>query len=158
MPVNNVTRYLDAQKVPYQAYETEQEKLGAQETARLLGLPPEVVFKTIVVTRERGKPLLAVVPATGEADLKKVAAAVGEKKVHLPTQKEAETLTGLLSGGISPLALINKGFQVLIDASAQQHERINISGGQRGLNIALSPQDLARLVKGRFADILRPAV
>ncbi len=155
MPVNNVTRLLNAKKIPYQAFETADEKLGAEETARLLGVPPEVVFKTIVVTRERGKPILVIVPATGEVDLKKVAAILGEKKVHLPTQKQAEALTGLLAGGISPLALIPKGYQVVIDLSAKQHEHIHISGGQRGLNIALAPQDLAVLVKARFAEISR---
>jgi Cys-tRNA(Pro)/Cys-tRNA(Cys) deacylase len=119
--VNNVTRFLDAKKVKYTAFETPAEKLGALETARILNIPPEQVFKTIVVTRPKpGKPVLAVIPGTGQVDLKLTAAALGEKKVGLPTEKEAEGLTGLQAGGISPLALINKGFQVLIDVSAQK--------------------------------------
>ena len=78
------------------------------------------------------------------------------KKVHLPTQNDAEQLTGLQAGGISPLALINKGFQVLIDESARSFEQIHISGGQRGLNIRLPVDALAKLVNARFAVISRP--
>jgi Cys-tRNA(Pro)/Cys-tRNA(Cys) deacylase len=73
--------------------------------------------------------------------------------VYLPTEREAEQLTGLQAGGISPLALINKGFQVMIDVSAQKFPAIHISGGQRGLNIRLSPGDLAHLTNARFAEI-----
>lgn len=157
MPIsNNVTRLLDARKVPYQAFELSAEKHGALETAALLGVPPETVFKTIVVKREKGKPILAVVPGPNEVDLKLLAAAVGEKKMHLPTQNEAEQLTGLQAGGISPLALINKGFQVLIDETARTFEQIHISGGQRGLNIRLPVDALAKLVNARFAVISRP--
>lgn len=153
-PVNNVTRFLDARKIAYTAFETPPEKLGALEVAQLLGVEPVSVFKTIVVTREKPrKPILAVVPGAAQVDLKRLASAVGEKKVHLPTEREAEQLTGLQAGGISPLALINKGFQVVIDSSAPTFSAIHISGGQRGLNIRLSPHDLARLTNARFAEI-----
>ncbi len=152
--VNNITRLLDAKKVKYTAFETPAEKLGALETARILNIPPDQVFKTIVVTRQKpGKPILAVIPGTTQVDLKSVAAALGEKKVNLPTEREAEALTGLQAGGISPLALINKGFQVVIDVSAQTFTEIHISGGQRGLNLSLSCQDLAKLSNARFAMI-----
>ncbi len=128
------------------------------ETAGLLGIDPSIVFKTIVVTREKlKKPILVVVPGTGIVDLKLVATAVGEKKVTLPTEREAEAITGLQAGGISPLALINKGFMVLIDVSAQNFTEIHISGGQRGLNIKLGVDDLAELTKARFAAVSRPA-
>ncbi len=153
-PVNNVTRLLDAKKIKYTAFETSAEKHGALETAQLLNVPPELVYKTIVVTRPKpGKPILAVIPGPNHVDLKLVAAALGEKKVSLPTEREAETLTGLQAGGISPLALINKGFQVLIDSSAQGHAEIHVSGGQRGLNIRLPVRDLADLTRARFAEI-----
>jgi Cys-tRNA(Pro)/Cys-tRNA(Cys) deacylase len=153
-PVNNVTRLLDSRKVAYQAYETPAEKLGALETARLLNIDPAMVFKTIVVTREKPKkPLLAVVPGPANVDLKLLAAALGEKKVHLPTEREAEQLTGLQAGGISPLALINKGFQVVLDSSAQKFSEIHISGGQRGLNIKLPVDDLIKLTNARVAAI-----
>jgi Cys-tRNA(Pro)/Cys-tRNA(Cys) deacylase len=153
MVINNITRMLDARKVKYQAFELPAEKLGALETARLLGIPATEVYKTIVVTRERGKPILAVVPGDAEVDLIALAKAAGEKKVHLPTEREAETLTGLQAGGISPLALINRGFQTILDESARQHGEIHISGGQRGLNIRLAVEDLIRLTNARTASI-----
>jgi Cys-tRNA(Pro)/Cys-tRNA(Cys) deacylase len=151
---NNVTRFLDSRKVKYTVFELPAEKLGALETARRLNVPPEQVFKTIVARREKpGKPVLAVIPGTCELNLKALAAVLGEKKMHVPTQREAEQLTGLQAGGISPLALINKGFQVVIDQSAQNFTEIHVSGGQRGLNLRLPVQDLATLVKARFAEI-----
>ena len=155
MPVvNNITRFLDARKIKYQAFETPAEKLGAEETARILNIPAEAVFKTIVVTREKPKkPILAVVPGPFSVDLKLLAAALGERKVHLPTEREAEQLTGLQAGGISPLALINKGFQVVVDSSAKDHPAIHVSGGQRGLNIKLAADDLAKLTNARMAAI-----
>ncbi len=152
--VNNVTRLLDSRKIPYTTYELPAEKLGALETARLLDLDPATVFKTIVLRREKpGKLLLAVVPGISEVDLKLLAASLGEKKVYLPTEREAESLTGLQAGGISPLALLNKGFQVVIDSSAQNYTEIHISGGQRGLNIKLPVVELAKLTNARFARI-----
>ncbi len=154
---NNVVRLLESHHVAYTAYDLPPEKLGALETARLLNVPPERVFKTIVVTRPgRGKPILAVVSAVQEVDLKAVARAVGEKKVNLPTQKEAERLTGLLAGGISPLALLNRGFAVVLDASAQEADTLHVSSGQRGLNIRLSVADFVALTNARIATIARP--
>ena len=153
---NNVTRLLDQRKIKYTAFDQPAEKLGAEKTAELLQVPLEVVYKTIVVKRDGGgKPILAVVPGTGEVDLKALAKAVGEKKVYLTTQNEAETLTKLQAGGISPLALVNRGFQVVIDQSAKEHVDIHISGGQRGLNIRLAPADLEKLTGARFATICR---
>lgn len=152
--VNNVTRLLDARKIPYTAYQLPPEKLGAVEAAQFMGVSPELVFKTIVITREKPKkPILAVVPGSAIVDLKTLAVFLGEKKVHLPTEREAEQLTGLQAGGISPLALINKGFQVVIDSAAQQYEQIYVSGGQRGLNIQLPVKDLVKLTNARIASI-----
>ncbi len=150
---NNVTRLLDAQKVPYEAFELSAEKHSALDTARLLGVAPELIYKTIVVLREKGKPILAVIPAPNRVDLKSLAAALGEKKLSLPTEREAEALTGLQAGGISPLALINKGFQVVIDSAAEARPQIHVSGGQRGLNLRLPVKALAELTRARFAAI-----
>jgi len=151
--VNNVTRLLDSKKIPYKAFELPAEKLGADETARLLGVDPELVYKTIVITRQKGKPILAVIPGPHRVDLKLLAAALDEKKVGLPTEREAEELTGLQAGGISPLALMNKGFQVMIAIDAQTRQEIHVSGGQRGLNILLPVESLAELTRARFAVI-----
>lgn len=155
-PVNNITRLLDSRRVSYAAFETPAEKLGALETARFLNVPPQVVFKTIVVTRDKPKkPVLAVIPGPSSVDLKLLAAFLGEKKVHLPTEREAEQLTGLQAGGISPLGLINKGFQVVVDSTAQALAEIHVSGGQRGINIRLPVSDLVKLTNARLAPISR---
>jgi Cys-tRNA(Pro)/Cys-tRNA(Cys) deacylase len=154
MKTNNVTRLLDSRKVPYTAFELPAEKLGAMEAAQILGAPPEQVFKTIVIQREgKGKPILAVAPGPQEVDLKALARFLGEKKLHLPTERQAEQITGLQAGGISPLALLNRGFQVILDESARDFNEIYISGGQRGLNIRLPVDALAKLTNAKFAPI-----
>jgi Cys-tRNA(Pro)/Cys-tRNA(Cys) deacylase len=151
---NNVTRLLDARRIPYKVYELPNEKIGAMEAAVIMGIPPAEVYKTIVILRDGKKqPILALVPAGSEVDLKLVARETGEKKVHLATERQAETMTGLQAGGISPLALIQRGFEVLIDESAQALGEINVSGGQRGINIRLEVSDLQTLTKARFANL-----
>lgn len=154
MKANNVTRMLDAKGINYRAYQLPSEKLGAQEAAEILGVAPEVVYKTIVVTRAgEGKPILALVPGSHEVDLKSLAKILGEKKVYLPTQREAEKITGLQAGGISPLALIKRGFDVILDASAEACAEIFISGGQRGMNIRIPVPDLTALTNAKIASI-----
>ena len=158
MKPNNVTRLLDSRKIPYSAFELPAVKLSAMEAAQIMGVPPEQVYKTIVITREgKGKPLLAVVPAPDEVDLKALAKALGEKKVSLPTEREAERLTGLQAGGISPLALLHRGFQVVIDDTASLYEQIYISGGQRGLDIRLPVDALVGLTNAVLAAITTAA-
>jgi Cys-tRNA(Pro)/Cys-tRNA(Cys) deacylase len=153
-PVNNVTRLLDGRKVPYTAFELPAEKLGAVEAAGHMGVDPELVYKTIVVMREgKGKPVLALVPGPSEVNLKLLAKALGEKKMILPTEREAESLTGLQAGGISPLALLNRGFQVVLDESVREHGEIYISGGQRGLDIRLPVSALQALTNARLEKI-----
>lgn len=152
--INNVTRLLDAKNISYTAHELPQEKLGAVGTAGHLGVSPDLVYKTIVAIRTTpGKPILAVVPGNKELDLKLLAKAIKEKKVRVATQEQAEEITKLQTGGISPLALVNKGFQILVDQSALAHSSIFISGGQRGLNIELAPKDLIKITNARTAVI-----
>lgn len=154
---NNVTRLLDAHHIPYTIHELPAEKLSAEETARLLNVPLEQVFKTIVIRREgKGKPILAIVPGNRQVDLKALAKAVAEKKLYRATEREAEQMTGLKAGGISPLALINRGFQMVLDQSARSFEMIHLSGGQRGLNICLPVQALTALTHALIADISQP--
>jgi len=151
---NNVTRLLDSRKIKYEVFELPAEKLAAEQVARLMNAAPEIVFKSIVITRRGpGKPILALVPGNQDVDLKKLAKAVGEKKVSPATQKVAEQLTKLQTGGISPLALINRGFEILIHKSILDQDLIHISGGERGLNIRIGSDDLVKLVRARVADI-----
>ncbi len=153
---NNITRMLDSKKISYQVFSLPEEKLGAQETAKLLNITADMVYKTIVAVRPKpGKPILAIIPGNHQLDLKALAQLLKEKKISLPTEREAENLTGLQVGGISPLALINKGFQMIIDSQAETRTIIHISGGQRGLNIRMSPIDLAKITRAQFAKISR---
>ena len=157
MPVrNNVTRLLDARTVPYTPVEYDADRFhSAEEVAELIGAPAGQVYKTIVVLREeKGKrPLLVIVPGDREVDLKRLAAAVGEKKLRVAPQREAEALTKLQVGGISALALIGRGFEVCLDQGAARFadDGIYVSGGQRGLNIRLRPADLLALTGGSYA-------
>jgi Cys-tRNA(Pro)/Cys-tRNA(Cys) deacylase len=156
--VNNIIRLLESKKIAFTSFDLPADKLGALETARILGVDPALVFKTIVVTRDKpGKPILAVIPGTHEVDLKMLAQAAGDKKLHLPTEREAEALTGLQAGGISPLALINRGFQTWIDQAALAYDQIHISGGQRGLNLRLPVTALISLTQARTGAISRAA-
>jgi Cys-tRNA(Pro)/Cys-tRNA(Cys) deacylase len=154
MSTNNVTRFLDSRKINYTTFELPQQKLGAAETAAALNAPPSIVFKTIVILRKSlGKTILAVVPGDSDVDLKALAKAVGEKKVSPATQREAEKLTGLQAGGISPLALINRGFEIVINDSVYNQEMVHVSGGELGLNIRLPSKDLVELTQAKVAGI-----
>ena len=82
-------------------------------------MPPAQVYKTLVVQRERGKPLLVLVAGDSRINLKRLAASIGEKRLRMAPQREAERLTRLKVGGISPLALLNRGFDVFMDRAAQ---------------------------------------
>jgi len=117
-------------------------------------VPEHHVYKTLVVRREaKGKkPLLVMTPAGRELNLKALAAALGEKKLHMTTQREAETLTGLQTGGISALALVNRGFEVCLDRDAQALTHVHISAGQRGANLRLPVADLIRLTHAKLVD------
>ena len=156
MTKNNVTRMLESLGIPFHTFELPAEKLSAMEAAAFLGLDPALVYKTIVATRAATtKPVLALVSAPREVDLKALARVLGEKKVHLASQKQAEQLTGLLTGGISPLALLKHNLQVVVDDTAQALDEIYISGGQRGFNIRLPTGELIKLTNAKIAAISR---
>lgn len=151
---NNVTRLLKSKRIAHEVFSLPVEKLGAKKTAVLLNVPLQQVFKTIVVTYHNpGKAILCVVPGDRNVDLKKIAKLLNEKKLFLPTEKEAETITGLQAGGISPIALINKGFKVYLDLSSEAFTDIHISGGQRGLNIKINVRDFVKLTNAKIADL-----
>jgi Cys-tRNA(Pro)/Cys-tRNA(Cys) deacylase len=96
-----------------------------------------------------------VVPGDREVDLKTLAKALGEKKLVLPTEREAERITGLQAGGISSLALVQRGFQTVLDQRAVEVPEIYVSGGQRGLNIRMRAADIVALTHARLASISR---
>lgn len=151
----NAMRLLDGRKIPYAIHTFSPDIHSADGVAEAVGVPPERVFKTLVVlsTAARPQPYLAIVPGNRELDLKKLAQATGKKKLRMATQREAEALTGLLVGGISALALLNKGFRTHLDASAWQFDRILVSAGQRGINLELAVADLVKVINARVNDL-----
>ncbi|MCX6043535.1 MAG: aminoacyl-tRNA deacylase [Chloroflexi bacterium] len=154
---NNVTRFLDSKRVTYQVftYDYEAGVHSAVEVAAAIGLPAQQVFKTLVTLADEPnrKPLLVIIPGPDTLDLKALAKATNIKKVRMSTHDQAESLTGLQTGGISPLALINKGFDVYLDEQAQAFERIAVSAGQRGANILLPVKELIKLTRARLISL-----
>jgi Cys-tRNA(Pro)/Cys-tRNA(Cys) deacylase len=156
MKKTNAMRVLDAQKIAYETteYDDAGEFHSADEAAQLIGAPVEQVYKTLVVLREtpRSKPMLVMVAANREIDLRLLAKSIGERKLRMATKKEAEQLTGAQIGGISALAQLNRGFEMYIDAPAQNLEMIHVSGGVRGLDVKLRAADLVRVTNARVAE------
>lgn len=148
-------RALEGKRIPYEVLEYPDDLRDAAEIALMLDLPPEEVFKTLVVLPPDAgkKPMLVMIPANAQLDLKKLAAAVGAKKLKMATHREAESLTGLQVGGISAVALLNRGFAVYVDRSAVARERICVSAGKRGLQLQLAASDLISLTGARPADL-----
>ncbi|MFW2066570.1 Cys-tRNA(Pro) deacylase [Acinetobacter johnsonii] len=149
------TKLLKANKIDFSIHEYEHDanaKSFGLEAAEKLNLRVEEVFKTLLVTDEKNY-FVAILPVHHQLNLKKVAQAVGAKKLKMSDPKDAERLTGYLVGGISPVGQ-KKRLKTVIDQSAVQLEKLYVSGGKRGLDIGLKPQDLAKLLSATFADVL----
>ena len=125
------------------------------EAAHALGAAPAEVFKTLLASAD-GRPVVAVVPVSGQLDLKALAVAVGAKRAELAEPRLAERTTGYVVGGISPLGQ-RRALPTVVDSSALEHPSVLVSGGRRGLDIELSPADLIRLTEATTARIGRPA-
>lgn len=148
-PLPKLVQYA-LENVPHEITTFPDTMRDAEEIAAWLNLPPGQLFKTLVVLRpDKGKPLLVMTPADRQLDLKRVATAVGEKKLIMASHAEAEALTHLQVGGISALALLNRGFEIFIDDSALAFSQIYVSGGQRGLDVRLAVADLLRITGAR---------
>jgi len=123
------------------------------EAAEALGLPPDQVFKTLLVDVD-GTLTVAIVPVTTTVDLKALARAVGGKRATMADQSAAERATGYVVGGISPLGQ-KHAHATVIDESAELYDVVYVSGGRRGLDVGLAPADLIGLTGAVVADIAR---
>jgi Cys-tRNA(Pro)/Cys-tRNA(Cys) deacylase len=151
----NAARLLDQAGVRYELreYEVDEADLSAPHVAAAVGMPPEQVFKTLVVRGDRTGVLLACIPGNAELNLKALAAASGNKKTELVALKEVLALTGYVRGGVSPVGT-RKPYPVYLDETADLWDAIAVSAGARGLQMVVAPEDLARVVgavRGEFA-------
>lgn len=149
------TQALKKQKIAFTQHEYEHDpncQNFGEEAAEKLGLAPEQVFKTLLVSDEKTL-YVAIVPVTGKLNLKRTAAALKVKKLRMAEPKEAERSSGYIVGGISPIGQ-KKALTTVIDRSAEQFEKMYVSGGKRGFDIGLAPKDLAAVCRqSSFADI-----
>ena len=150
----NAIRLLEARGVGYEALTYDPAIHSAAEVAEVLGVPPERVYKTLVVLNEAAPkhPLLVMVAGDLEVDLRALARSIGSKAVRMAPHREAERLTGLQVGGIGALALVNRPFDVYLDRAALEHDWILVNGGRRGLNLKVAVADLVRLTNARPVD------
>lgn len=147
-------KLLEGKQIPYDPVSYPDELRDAELIAAELGVPAGQLFKTLVVAApsSSAKPMLVMVAADRQLNVKKLAKAIGMKKLKMASHQEAESLTGLEVGGISALMLINRGFDIFLDASAKEYEQIYISAGTRGLDVKLPVNDLVQVTGARFVE------
>ena len=155
----NVMRLLDQAKIEYTAHTyADTEAISGVEVAEVLGQEPARVFKTLVTVGAGKAPehYVFMVPVAEELDLKKAAAAVGEKSIQMIKSKELLGLTGYIHGGCSPIGM-KKQFPTTIHMTALDDSIcpvIFFSAGKIGYQIECSPGDLAKMIPLKFADII----
>lgn len=153
-------KLLEAKKIPFAQYNYPKTLKDAELVAQSVGFPPNQVFKTLVVqppdSSPKSKWTLCLIPANSKLNLKKLATVSGVKKLKLATHQEAEAVTGLQVGGISALALLNKGFVVVLDRAANDFDQIVMSAGVRGIQVKLPVKAFIKLTKAKLADVSNP--
>ncbi len=153
IPKTNVMRVLDSRGIGYTAHDySVSGAVSGADVARVLGLDPDAVFKTLVTVAASGEHYVFMVPVERELDLRKAARAVGEKSVEMIKQKELLPLTGYIHGGCSPIGM-KKQFPTVIDETAQLYETITFSAGKIGYQVELPLSDLQSIIPLTCADI-----
>ncbi len=152
----NAARLLDNLKIDYEikTYEVDENDLSAEHVAETAGMDINMVFKTLVARGDRKGISVFVIPVAEELDLKKCAAATGDKKVEMIHVKELLGLTGYIRGGCSPIGM-KKKYPTWIDETATLCERIYVSAGMRGQQIIIRPDALRAFIEAEYADLTR---
>lgn len=155
-PKTNAARILEGLGIPFtlHEYEVDEDNLDAVTVAAKVGLPPEQVFKTLLVKGDREGYCFAVIAANMDLDLRALARQTGDRKMELAPIKELFGLTGYIRGGVTVLGA-KKPFPVYIDFLAELCPFISVSAGVRGVQIFLSPSDYLRATAARSAEIAR---
>jgi len=158
MGKTNALRRLDGLGIPYRVaeYEVDEEDLSGLAVARKIGLPPDQVFKTLVLVGDRTGPVVACLPVSCELDTKALAAVSGNRAVDLLPVRDLLPVTGYLRGGCSPIGM-KKPYPSFLEEEAVLFGEISVSAGVRGRQILLAPEDLLRAMDGRLAALVRPA-
>jgi Cys-tRNA(Pro)/Cys-tRNA(Cys) deacylase len=145
---------LDAKKIPYELreYSWSEEELDAVSVAHKIGLPPEQVFKTLVLRGDALPHFVAIIPGNYELNLKHVARVTGNSSCTMLPVKELLPLTGYMRGGCSPIGM-KKQFPTFLDVSAERWERVSISPGARGAQILVSPHVVCAVTGGQMVDL-----
>lgn len=158
MTVTNAMRLLKQAGIPFStsSYEVDESDLSGVHAAESLGVDPDCVFKTLVARGDKNALYVYCIPVAEELDLKKCAAAVGEKRIEMIHVKELQNLTGYIRGGCSPIGM-KKKFPTVIDDTAELFDEIYVSAGQRGLQIIIDPMKLLEFVDGTLADLTKRA-
>ena len=156
MSKTNAARILDQMKIPYELrdYEVDPDDLAAETVAAKIGMPPEQVFKTLVVRGERNGIALAVIPGSYELDFKALAHAMGDKKAEMVPLKEVQPLTGYIRGGVTALGC-KKDYPVVVDETIILWDVISISAGHRGTQILIAPDDYIKATNATVAEIAK---
>ncbi len=154
MNKTNVMRLLEKAKIPYEAleYEVDENNLAGVHVAEQIGIPVEQVYKTLVARGDKSGVLVFCIPAAKEINLKKAAAAVGDKKIEMVHVKDLLALTGYIRGGCSPIGM-KKRYPVYIDESIRDHEEITISAGVRGCQLKLSAKALTDYIGAEICSL-----
>ncbi len=154
MSKTNAARILDRLGIPYELrdYLVDEDDLSAANVAAKVGLPLDQVWKTLLARGDRSGPLFAVLPGSGELDLKGLARLSGDRKVELVPLKEVQPLTGYIRGGVTVLGA-RKAFPVFIDETMELFDRVAVSAGVRGTQIVLDPKAYLRAVAGTLGPI-----
>lgn len=149
-------RALDNRGISYEVreYEVDPDDLSAETVAAKVGLPPEQVFKTLVVRGDRNGVSMAVIPAGTELDFKALAALTGDRKVEMVPLKEVQPLTGYIRGAVTALAC-RKNYLVWADETLELYDVVSVSAGVRGAQILMAPADYLRATGGKLGDIAR---
>ena len=150
----NAMRILDTKKIPYKTYTYEcDEFIDAIQIADMLSLPQEKVYKTLVTQGASKNYFVFVIPIAEELDMKKAARSVGEKSVAMLHVKDINAVTGYIRGGCTAIGM-KKQYATRIDQSALNLDKIIVSGGKLGMQLELTPQDLAAASGAAFAEII----